>query len=88
MKPIGLKALSFISQFDLIKQEPKHQHDKSSGWGGEGGEALEARNPGTTARVFLLPPQKTLNTNTVTCNKNKKPSERILWVTPSIICAG
>lgn len=53
-----------------------------------GGEALEARNPGTTSGVFLLPPQKTLHTNTVTCNKNKKPSERILWVIPSIICAG
>lgn len=57
--------------------------------GGVGkGEALEARNPGTTARVFLRLPQEILNTHTVMCNKNKKPSGRILWVITSIICAG
>lgn len=63
----------FLPLTSLISsnRKPKHQHDKSARWGGEGGGALEARNPGTTARVLLLP-QKILNTNTVMCNKNKK----------------
>lgn len=49
-------------------------------WGGEGGGALEARNPGTTARASLFP-QKILNTqhHVLTKIKTKKPSERILW---------
>lgn len=51
-------------------------------WSGEGDGALEARNPGTTARESLLLPQKILDTqrHELTKTKTKKPSERILWV--------
>lgn len=59
-------------------------------WGAEGGGALEARNPGTTARASLLLPRKILDTqrHMLTKTKTKKPSERILWAISSIICAG
>lgn len=54
---------------------------KGARWGGEGGGALEARNPGTTARASFLLPQKILNTqcHVLTKTKTKKPSEIILW---------
>lgn len=71
------EALSFNYNLISSNRKPKRQHGKAASWGGGGG-ALEARNPGTTARALQLPqiPVQTLSCAT----KTKKPSERILWV--------
>nr|KAF6382687.1 hypothetical protein mPipKuh1_009031 [Pipistrellus kuhlii] len=78
-----------LLSYNLISsnRKPKHQHDRSAG---RVGRVVGHWKPGTQAPLpeYSSSLLRRLNTNTVMCNKNEKPSERILWVIPSIICAG